>query len=141
MTAVGHTLLNYMGQDGKTRVAEVWGGFAHGVPHPLEPGDRAQLAAAARAIAQKIVEGRISDPTNGATHFYTPQLMTKEGEVPHSVTDGGLEDVAGVTDPKTGKHVLNYQPGWALKFDRKLVPDIPEKSFKFSNAPTGAGTE
>ncbi len=78
--------------------------------------------------------GSIADPTGGATHFYTPRIMPKKGEDTGGIdVGGGLESVAGVTG--NGKPVQSYRPSWALSFDRQIVANVPEASFKFHRQP------
>jgi spore germination cell wall hydrolase CwlJ-like protein len=48
-------------------------------------------------LSGKILSGEISDPTNGATHFYSPKLRLKMG--------------------------LSFSPPWARKMPLKLVTD------------------
>ena len=88
----------------------------------------------ASTIAQGIMTGSIADPTAGATHFYTPRIMPKKGEDTDGIdVGGGLETVPDVTD--NGKPVQNYRPSWALSFDRRIVANVPEASFKFYRQP------
>ncbi len=121
---VGWTVVNRMKKDHLTRVSEVWDGYAHG--H--------LKIATSKALAKDILNGRALDISQGATHFYTPSAMPKEGE-PHSGFDvrGGLERVPGVT--KNGKSVQNYRPGWAKQFQAVFVPGVMEKDFKFYKHP------
>jgi hypothetical protein len=127
MTAVGWTLRNRMTRDNVSNVNQAWGGYQHGVVAPAQ----------ALNIARGILSGATPDPTNGATHFYTPKIMPKKGDSTVGVdVGGGLETVAGVT--KNGKAVQNYRPSWTLTFDQETVTGVPEASFKFYRQP-GSG--
>ncbi len=118
--AVGWTVVNRMQKDHLTQVADVWDQYAHGY---LSTGPLAQLA-------KDILDGRIKDITNGATHFYTPIRMPKAGEsTAHRDVKGGLETVAGVII--NGKQVQNYRPGWAQGKFSIHISGILEKNFKF----------
>jgi hypothetical protein len=128
MIAVGWTLKNRMTRDEVSHVNQAWGGYQHGVPAPTT----------ALAVARGILNGTTPDPTNGATHFYTPRIMPKKGDPTTGIdVGGGLETVPGVVD-KTGKVVQNYRPGWTLTFDQEKVMGVPEAAFKFYRQP-GSG--
>lgn len=87
--------------------------------------------------AAGILNGSIPDPTGGATHFYTPEIMPKPGDSTSGVdVEGGLESVPGVA--RAGKPIQNYAPSFALTFTPKPMPSIPEKTFKFYRQP-GSG--
>jgi spore germination cell wall hydrolase CwlJ-like protein len=126
MTAVGWTLRNRMIRNRTDHVDHAWRGYQHG---------KAPSAEAMR-IAEGIIDGTIPDPTNGATHFYTPDIMRKEHQPPRKGEDdsGGLEQVDGVTDGH-GKPVKNYRPGFAdpgaKDFEQHSVAGVPEHRFKF----------
>ncbi|MDG6094280.1 cell wall hydrolase [Acetobacter sp. AN02] len=86
--AVGWTLKNRMRRNGISSVRQAWRGYAHS----------GRLDNRTLAIAHSILEGTTPDPTDGATHFYTPQIMPKEGESTSGAdVGGGLELVPGVT--------------------------------------------
>jgi len=99
--AVGWTVLNRLrsGTFGQTikEVVTAVGQYAHN----QEPTPEI------KELAQKLLEGRIPDATGGATHFFSPISMPKEGE---STTGfdigGGLQKVLG-----TASKV--YFPSWA----------------------------
>ena len=127
--AVGWCLKNRMVRNGTDNVERVW-----------SPAFQHRKAATAMALqdAAGILAGTIPDPTAGATHFYTPSIMPKEGESTQGVdVGGGLESVPGVTD-STGKPAKNYAPSFALTFTPKPVEGIPERTFKFYQQP-GSG--
>ena len=69
MEAIGHTILNRMRRNGTALVADVAGGYAR----PKLPTKETV------ALAGRLLDGTSVDPTGGATHFYSPQRMAKEG--------------------------------------------------------------
>jgi hypothetical protein len=121
MRAVGWTLRNRMIRNQEARVDAAWHGYQHG----------AHVTDAATQIARGILAGTIPDPTNGATHFYSPSTMPKEGQPTRGMNVAGdLESVPGVVDAK-GQPVKNYRPDWAAQFPPRPVADVPESVFKF----------
>lgn len=62
-------------------------------------------------------------PTGGATHFYSPKFMPKEGH-PTGGRDvgGGLESVPGVLE--NSQPVRSYRPGWTTSFTEVHVPGV-----------------
>jgi hypothetical protein len=121
MRAVGWTVINRMRMNDKVKqVDEVWDAYRHGGP----------VTDDAKRIARDILNGTIPDPTSGATHFYSPQGMPKEGEPPGGMNIwGGLESVPGVT--KNGVPVRNSRPDWTKVFEARHVNGVPESVFKF----------
>ena len=126
--AVGWCLKNRMTRNGTADVERVWSpAFQHGKP----------ATATALADAAAILGGSTTDPTDGATHFYTPLAMPKKGEATAGIdVGGGLESVPGVT--RAGVPIESYAPSFALTFTQKVVAGIPEKTFKFYQQP-GSG--
>ena len=115
MAAVGSTVLNRMRRNGTTSVRDVWHGYQHRRPANVAVQD----------LARQRLQGQVPDPTGGATHFYTPNIMPREGRArPGEDIGGGLEQVPGVAD--NGKPVRTYGPGWTESFDPRPVPGIPE---------------
>ncbi len=126
--AVGWCLRNRMTRNGTDDVEKVW--------HPAFQ-HRAPATIMTLKDAAGILNGSVPDPTNGATHFYTPAIMPKKGDKIGGVdVGGGLELVPGVT--RDGEPIENYAPAFALTFTPKPVPTIPEKTFKFYQQP-GSG--
>ncbi len=123
--AVGWCLKNRMSRNGVDDVEKVWRpAFQH----------RAPATIMTLRDAAGILNGSISDPTDGATHFYTPAIMPKKGDKTDGVdVGGGLESTPGVT--RDGKPIENYAPAFALTFTPKIVPNILEKTFKFYRQP------
>jgi hypothetical protein len=112
-----------MQRDGVTDVDQAWKGYQHGKAPTADDLE----------IARSILSGKTPDPTGGATHFYTPDAMPKEGEkVRKFDTSGGLESVAGVTD-ESGHAVRNYRPDWPAQaeFHIRAVSGVPEHRFRF----------
>ena len=132
MTAVGWTVRNRMQRNKVDQVDKVWRGYAHGTPSSR--GQEQMQYAQARRIATGILAGTISDPTHGATNFYSPKDMPKEGgDTSKTDVSGGLEDVPGVFDKK-GQHVKNYRPGWSIDYDhfhQVKIPGVADYVFKF----------
>ena len=82
-------------------------------------------------VARGILDGSIPDPTGGATAFYKPAAMPKEGERIPAGTDvaGGLELTPGVTEH--GRPIRNYRPGWATRYQQVQVAGVNDRDFKF----------
>ena len=120
---VGWTVVNRTKQRHLTRVSEVWanGNYAHS--H--------MATAMGLRLAESILNGSAMDISQGATYFYSPTSMPKEGERPsfHADVSGGLESVSGVM--KNGRPIRNFRPGWAVRYTYVRVPGIQEKEFKF----------
>ena len=81
---VGWTVVNRMKKHNLTRVSEVWADRQYVNGH--------FATATSLRLAEGILDGTAMDISQGATHFYTPNIMPKTGE-PHSGIDiyGGLE--------------------------------------------------
>lgn len=126
-TAVGATVLNRMVRNGTNQVEDVRRGYAYN--HPAPPNHLAPT------IARALLDGQTSDPTKGATHFYTPRAMPKKGENTGGADVGGkLESVPGVvTRDKPPRPIENYRPSFAggKSFNEIQVPNVQAKDFKF----------
>ena len=125
MVAVGSTVMNRMRRNGSANVRDEWGVYRHGkTPTP-----------GTVAIARAILGGQLPDPTGGATHYYSPQSMTKE-TAPNRRSNGRmLESVPGVIDDDTKQPTRNERPAYALAFEAKPMPGIPESMYKFYKQP------
>ena len=119
-TAVGYTLVNRMARNHSTSVSASWHGYAHG-----------QLpTASVRVLAKQILSGGVSDPTNGATHFYSPQVMPAEnGKTKGYDVAGGLEQVDGLPT-RTYKPSFTLPPAEAVP-----VEGAVDSEFKFYRMP------
>lgn len=114
-TAVGFTVPTRMVRQGVDSVRGVWDAYATGQSPTAE----------ITALADDILQCAVTDNSGGATHFYSPMSMPKEGEDTSGYdTDGGLESTDGLDR-------RNYRPGWALELERIFVEDVPEREFKF----------
>ena len=100
-TAVGWTALNRL-------EADTFGGTLEEVI--TAPGQYAyeqNPTAEIEELAKKLMEGQIPDPTGGATHFFSPISMPKEGESTRGFdVGGGLRNVPGIAEKV-------YFPSWA----------------------------
>ncbi|MDR3435491.1 hypothetical protein [Telmatospirillum sp.] len=126
--AVGWTVVNRMKRNGTTHIDQAWHGYRHGK----------NATATAIATAKGILNGTIPDPSDGATHFYTPNIMPKEGDDTDGCdVSGGLESVPGVVvkGDKIVKPVRNYRPGFAASFTEKAVFGVPPAVFKLYQQP------
>ena len=117
--AVGSTVLTRIKRNGTAIVSAVRGGSQ----------DNQDSDDASRQIAQGILNGSIPDNTGGATHFYTPEMMPREGQ-PTGKWDvrGGLESTAGLSS-------RNYRPSYATQYEAKSVPGVRDAKFRFFRAP------
>lgn len=120
--AVGYTVVNRMYQTGKLAVRDVWDAYAH---HASPTDDL-------RTLATNILRQAVPDTTWGATHFYSPCSMPKEGELVHGFdTSGGLEHTAGLSNK-------NYRPGWATTYEPVVVDGVRPTHYKFYREPAVA---
>jgi hypothetical protein len=125
MAAMGQTILNRMTRNGTADVADVK--RAYGAPHP-KPDEKSLQ------VARDLLEGRLPNTTQGATHYYSPKNMPREGASTSGFdVGGGLESVPGVD---TGKPAFtpkrSYRPVWTTdpRFTRIVTPSVPEASAK-----------
>jgi len=120
--SVGFTVLNRMRRNGTARVRDVSTGYAH------------NQAATPDAVflATSILKNQFADPTNGATHFYSPGHMPKEKENTAGFDVGGGLEQSGRLRQK------NYRPGYAKTWSAMSIPNVREENFKFWRAP-GSG--
>lgn len=121
---VGWTVINRMNKYNFKNVSSVWSHhrYAHGYPPTTT----------SRNIADAILSNCSLDTSKGATLFYSPLTMPKEGDKNLHGFDigGGLKSVDGVRD-RSGKPIKNYAPRWAKESKRVRVFTIPEREFKF----------
>ncbi len=118
-SSVGFTVLHRMRRNATARVKDVWSGYARNQsPRPW-----------AIRLATTILRNELADTTNGATHFYSPQYMPKEGETT------GRADVGGGLEQSGHLKKKNFRPGYAKTFPRVSLPDVNEERFKFWRAP------
>jgi len=118
-SSVGFTVLNRMRRNGTARVKGVSSGFSNNqTPTPD-----------AVSLATKILRNQLADPTSGATHFYSPQFMPKEGETTGRADVGGGLEQSGKLPKK------NYRFGYAKAFSPVAVPHVREEHFRFYRAP------
>ena len=98
--AVGWTVLNrlYSGRYGNSIEYIVTSWYAHN----QEPTE------VIKTLAKDLLEGQIPDPTSGATHFFSPRGMPKEGEDTTGFDVDGLHQV-----PLDGQDIKVYFPSWA----------------------------
>ncbi|WP_440769837.1 SH3 domain-containing protein [Natronorubrum sp. DTA28] len=114
-TAVGFTVPTRMEQQGVSSVRDVWDAYARNQSPTAE----------ITALADDILQCAVADNSDGATHFYSPMSMPKEGDDTSGYdTGGGLEWTEGLDR-------RNYRPGWALDLERIFVDGVPEREFKF----------
>ena len=127
MIAVGWALRNRVLRNKTRRVDETWHGFSHGE----KPTGRDRFKV--EMLAQSILDGSRPDPTHGATHFYSPVTMPKEGASKADLANwdvgGRLESVPGIEE--NGRAVQNFRPAWAAKFIEESVNGISTSAFKF----------
>ena len=101
--AVGLTVLNRMRRNGTNSVRGVWRAYAHAQAPTPE----------IRELAQDLLQGHVVDPTNGATHYYSPRSMPNENASAATLANydvgGGLEQVPGL--PRR-----TYRPTWAAQW-------------------------
>ena len=101
--AVDWTVLNRMRRNGTDLVGDV-----RGYRDEKDPDDLSL------EMARGILGGNIVDNTGGATHFYSPQIMPREG----GSTAG--YDVGGGLERTEGLSSRNYRPSFAATFRRSL---------------------
>lgn len=117
--AVGSTALNRMHRDSTNDVTDVWDAYSHGQDPVPE----------ITTLATNLLNGSIGDNSNGATHYYSPRSMPKEGDATSGYdVGGGLEQTQGVNG-------RNYKPSWSLTYTPKAVSGARPAYFKFFRQP------
>ena len=88
---------------------------------------------ATTAVAREVqMADAATDPTHGATHYYSPVEMPEEGESTAGIdVKGGLELTPGLVRK-------NYRPGFVNTYLPVQVAGAQEKYLKFFQQP-GAG--
>jgi len=118
-TAVAYTVLNRMMQQGNSKVSDVQSAYSTEQEPSKEMMD----------LAGQLLSGEIPDPTGGATHFYSPVSMPKEGQSTKKFdVKGGLELVPPLK-------VRNYRPGFAKTMEEVPVEDARPHLYKFFREP------
>ncbi len=117
--AVAYSVLNRMDHNGTTRVTDEWDAYAHGRVPSSESLD----------LARDVLTCSVADDSRGATHFYSPQSMPKEGE------DTSGYDVGGGLEWTPGLDERNYRPSWSVEFPRCYVPGAVQRRFEFYRVP------
>ena len=118
-TAVGWTVLNRMSRNNTNSVSDV----DHAYSRNQAPTQTM------RDLAGRLLRGEIPDPTNGATHYYSPRTMPQEGgDTTRYDVGGGLEQVDGL-------QTRNYRPGWATTFQPSTVTGVRPNYYQFYTAP------
>lgn len=113
--AVAYTVMNRMERNDTTSVYDVWGGYAHS----REP------TSADLSLAEDVLTCSVADNSAGATHYYSPYSMPKEGDSTGGYNvGGGLEKVPGLSE-------RNYRPDWSRTMIRAYVVGPQQKFFKF----------
>lgn len=114
-TAVGWTVLNRLKNKGLTAVDQVWSAYAH----------RQTPTAPLIALANQLLAGEIADITEGATHFYSPVSMPKEGQATSGFdVAGGLELIPPLTE-------RNFAPSWAKTMRLVEIANVRPHMYKF----------
>jgi len=140
--AVGWTVRNRMTRNNTTRVAEVvivngYDKYAH----------NQSPTAYYYELARSILESNGSDPTSGATHFFSPRSFRVDQITPDPYnpnrgyynSNHSPVDIGGGREWTAGLPVQNYRPSWV----NSLSPVWPagyirDMYFKFFKAP-GSG--
>jgi hypothetical protein len=121
-TAVGWTVLNRMARNNRQSVNSVSRAYS----------TSQSPTATMRILAESLLKGEVTDPTGGATHYYSPKTMPKEGQATTGYDlGGGLELVPPLKDK-------NYRPSWSASYTQTLVPGVRPHYYKFHRA-TGNG--
>jgi hypothetical protein len=106
--AVGLTVINRMKKLNSKNVKEVVkvGGFYHYAINQ-DPSLYPEYA----ELAKQLLSGKVRDFTGGATHFYSPYSMPKQGEKTQGFDCGG--GMVRYTNPENNKPVLICTPSWS----------------------------
>lgn len=96
-SSVAFTVVNRMRRNATARVKDVSTGYAHSQAATPD----------AVLLATRILKNQLADPSNGATHFYSPSQMPKEGG-----NTAGF-DISGGLERSGHLKKKNYRPGYA----------------------------
>lgn len=118
-TAVGYSVLNRMDRNGTTAVTDEWDAYAHSQDPTSEIYD----------LATRVLRCEEPDNSCGATHFYSPRSMPKEGD------DTSGFDVGGGLEWTPGLSERNYVPSWGETYFRSYVVGARQAYFKFYRLP------
>jgi len=126
--AVGSTVVNRCKRNNTNKVKDVaraYGTNQKPTPdNPQTPNDTIYYD-----LAETILSDGFKDSTGGATHYYSPRSMPKEGgKTKDNDVKGGLEETPGLNK-------RNYKPGWANTYDSCPVRGAREPYFKFYKQP------
>lgn len=117
--AVGWTVLNRMSRNNTNSVSDVETAYSRN-QEPTPTMHR---------LAERLLRNEIPDPTNGATHYYSPRTMPQEGaDTTGFDVGGGLEQVLGL--PRR-----NYMPSWVISYQYSDVPGVRPSYYRFYRAP------
>lgn len=112
---VGWTVLNRMTGKATSSVRKVEAAYSR----------KQKPTAAMLALAKQLLSSTVADPTDGATHFYSPISMPKKGEPTKGFdVKGGLELVPPLD-------VENFRPGWAVTMTERIVPGVRPVMYRF----------
>lgn len=106
--AVGLTVINRMKKVSTNKVKDVVrvNGFNH-----YATNQDPSLYPEYTALAKRLLSGQIQDFTTGATHFFSPYSMPKEGESKTNFDcDGGF---LSYINPESSQPVAVCTPGWS----------------------------
>jgi len=126
-TTVAYSVLNRMKRNKKDSVKDVQGAYATNQQPTKEIKD----------FVASLLKCEVADNSAGATHFYSPRSMPKEGDenkpgFERFDTRGGLEKTEGVEKK-------NYKPSWAATDPKVDVDGARDSHYKFHRSP-GGGT-
>jgi hypothetical protein len=113
--SVGFTVVNRLKMFGKTAVDQVWSAYAH------NQAPTAELV----ALARQLLAGQRVDITKGATHFYSPRSMPKEGDA-----TGGF-DVGGGLELVPPLQVRTFAPSWIKTMQLVEIDGVRPAFYKF----------
>jgi hypothetical protein len=121
---VGSTVINRMNRDGTDSVADVTGDGDYAVSKTPSP--------AMLETARQLLTGQLTDNTGGATNFYSPVSMPREGQTT------GNNDIGGGLEETPGLESRNWSPGFAngpKKYPQNTVLNARDWVVKFYTQP------